>query len=166
MSRSGNLRWVSSQLATAVRTAQVTTSTAIAQVLGNGGGKSVRRRLYDSLKVLQAAGAISRGRRGDKTVRWMGTSHLSMHGSARIRVEMKRNRRDALISRLLLAKRNQRVEPTTDGKIKLPFVVVRTLPNARIALTGSTDASSLVFRLDSYFEVLNDAALIARIAPS
>lgn len=160
-SAAANLRIVSSQLATAVRHARVTTSTAVAESLGALNGKSVRRRLYDSLKVLAAAGAIARGRR-DKSLRWMGTAHLTMLGAARVRVSAKRARRDALAARIALARRN--MQSPRGRAVRLPFVIVRASPRARIALTASPDATRLAFRIDSYFEVLNDAALVTRLA--
>ena len=163
------MRQVSSHLAAFVRATRVTTCTAAAQMLARSGigGKSLRRRLYDSLKVLAAAGAIARGRAAgtaDKHLRWLGTKHLSMLGAARARVRAKRAHRDELSARLSLARRNcSRADTELGKRVHVPFVVVRTMPNACIALAASPDSTMLSFRFDSYFEVMNDSALIDRL---
>lgn len=88
-----NLRAISLSLVAKVRTARAATSTAIANELAReavaevGVGvsdaellaveKNIRRRLYDSLKVLVSVGAISRESTGGaKVLVWNGVGHL------------------------------------------------------------------------------------------
>lgn len=87
-----NLRAISLSLVAKVRARPVVTSTEIANELAREAmaeiasdvspaelaavEKNIRRRLYDSLKVLVSVGAITRGR-ASKTLRWNGVSHLA-----------------------------------------------------------------------------------------
>lgn len=151
--------------------------------------KNIRRRLYDSLKVLMSIGAIRRTRK-DKVLHWQGYSHLipstflySHSGpispdrdllsrsvlSMRKRIDEKSN---ALIqlSQQVSALEQLRHRNVTDApnhqnanKIYMPFVVVRTPLATEIKLETTKDARSMSFQFSDTFEVVNDSSILDRL---
>ena len=148
-----NLRSVAVAVAEAVRVAGLTTASAAAEEVAArvGGGRNVRRRLYDALKVLAAVGVVVRAR---GTLQWRGMAHLRP-GYAR--VIQKRATAAALAARLALVERYA-VESTELDRIEMPFVLLRAPGGTRV---GSNESC---IELDSFFQILNDSAVIARIA--
>lgn len=191
---SKNLRAISLSLVAKVRSQRVVTSTdianelvheAVAEVLGqpatiskvelNAIQKNIRRRLYDSLKVLVSVGAITRVRR-DKTLRWNGTAHLTRTDGARLSASVHaiRNRireKHATVRFLhgqnsamrLLYIRNARRAVDEHSRVHFPFVVVRTREQTHIALNVTDDARKMHFEFDQYFEVVNDTGIVDRL---
>lgn len=191
-----NLRAISLALVAKVRRVRVTTSTALANELAreaiaeaDGSAtktpgaraaleKNVRRRLYDSLKVLVSVGAIARSRR-DKTLRWNGTAHLrraarSCGGSvariiaaARTRLSVKAARLRAQAAqvaavRTLCARNRARATAgvTREQRLYPPFVVMRAPCAAKIEMDSSAEETSLTFSLNERFEIVNDSGIL------
>ncbi len=149
-----NLRSVAVAVAEAVRIAGLTTAAAAAEEVAArvGGGRNVRRRLYDALKVLAAVGVVVRAR---GTLRWRGVAHLRP-GYAR--VVQKRATAAALAARLALVERYVLESTEPAARVKMPFVLVRAPRGTRVG------AYEGCIELDSFFQIVNDSAVIARVA--
>lgn len=149
--------------------------------------KNIRRRLYDSLKVLVSVGAIRR--RPDKTLYWQGVTHLipsnyishspsqSQHRAQSLsnsieQVQTRLKSKPVLLQHLIdqvnalehLNHRNttQETEPASP-KLQLPFVLVRTPSTSDIKLETTKDATSLAFHFSEPFEVINDFNILDRL---
>lgn len=204
-----NLRTISLSLVAKVRGRAAVTSAevanelakeAVAEVAAAGGGavtdgdltaveKNIRRRLYDSLKVLVSVGVIRReGSGGGKVLRWVGVGHLvpeAVRGAggggggeraaveeARARVGEKRRVLNGLLEQeaclKMLYDRNLRRAGAgggseDEGRIQLPFVLVRTPEETEIKLESTDDARRIFFDFSAYFQVVNDSVILTRI---
>lgn len=153
-------------------------------------GKNIRRRLYDSLKVLESIGAIVRTRK-DKTLTWVGINHLIPHHfqtnqplvpndpsseTATLSQSVDQLRKGitnkaAELSQLKaqsrallnLCRRNQRLPGPEPVRIHMPFVVIRTPVSTEIRLDATPDARSIAFEFHGYYEIVNDASILDRM---
>lgn len=153
-------------------------------------GKNIRRRLYDSLKVLESIGAIVRTRK-DKTLTWVGTNHLIPHrfqanqslvphdpssetvALSQSVVQLRKGilSKGAELSQLKaqsrallnLCRRNQRFPSPEPIRIHMPFVVIRTPVSTEIRLDATPDAHSIAFEFHGYYEIVNDASILDRM---
>lgn len=150
--------------------------------------KNIRRRLYDSLKVLVSIGAIRRTEKG-KLLFWQGVSHLVpnrfwsvAHGPSvpqsdvinkctkaiRKRLVVKRSNlltmRQQITAMERLLRRNRGTPHVDEAeKIALPFVLIRTPQSTQINLDCTADAHTLSFDFSEDFVVVNDFSILDRI---
>ena len=153
-------------------------------------GKNIRRRLYDSLKVLESVGAIRRTRK-DKTLTWVGTNHLiplrfqaehsTIRGSSSsnsmviyksvVRLRKSIADKHSKLSQLkgqarailTLCRRNQRAPESEPLRIPLPFVIIRTPVTTDIKLEATPDADSMIFEFRGHYEIVNDSGILDRM---
>lgn len=152
--------------------------------------KNIRRRLYDSLKVLESVGAIRRTRK-DKTLTWVGIKHLipprfqteqlqvkagSSSNSVvlyqsvaqlrksiadkQCKLSQLKTQAHAILS---LCQRNQHFPGPETLRIQLPFVIIRTPVSTDIKLDATPDASSMVFEFRGHYEIVNDSGILDRM---
>lgn len=147
--------------------------------------KNIRRRLYDSLKVLISIGAIHRSRK-DKVLFWQGISHLvpsrfttasssprarllnttlcSLRKRLRCKTAHLHHAGQRLSAIAALHKRN-RLLPTRHQlqHIHMPFVLLRTPHTTDITLDATKDTRFMSFDLSDNFEIVNDFAILNRL---
>lgn len=208
LSATKNLRAISKSLVKKLRSSNGISSVEIASELASeaikeveGGsfvaavdelqavGKNIRRRLYDSLKVLESVGAIHRAKK-DKTLTWVGTNHLvpqsfrpnssdskapcpDATALSRSVGEIRKSIADkhAELSHLetqframvRLCRRNRRFPDPQPARIELPFVVIRTPVTTEIRLEATPDARSMTFDFHGHYEIVNDTSILDRM---
>ncbi|XP_039121390.1 transcription factor-like protein DPB isoform X1 [Dioscorea cayenensis subsp. rotundata] len=138
--------------------------------------KNIRRRVYDAFNVLMAINVIAKDK---KEIRWIGfpttrTEELDelkkLHINVMNRVQAKANflkeLEDQFINLQTLILRNQRLSKSGAGHvpsegIALPFLLVRTRPQATVEIEISEDMSLVHFDFNGTpFTLHDDAAIL------
>jgi transcription factor Dp-1 len=148
--------------------------------------KNIRRRIYDALNVLQAAGVLAKS---NKSITWVGlpsgedrNRELSRVRLLRERVELQqavRAKQDQLGELLqqvmvynnLIQRNSARNVPTRpriglNGRLRLPFIVVDTPRDTTIQVSMTDDRTQYIFEFTQPFEIHDDSEVLGRIADS
>lgn len=154
--------------------------------------RNIRRRLYDSLKVLVSIGAIRRCPR-DKSLSWVGVRHLVpqlfQHCSSSLsqspaprtdpepfRVAIEHHRQHIIAKTNELSQirahfnalhtlflRNENNPAPNHHRLDFPFVVIRTHVSTHIRLHSTPARDNLKFTFAGAYELVNDSGILDRL---
>lgn len=136
--------------------------------------KNIRRRVYDALNVLMAMDIISKEK---KEIRWKGLPTTNLSDIEQLKTERKRltsriDKKRAYLQELKeqitglqnLVRRNERVYGSGNnpsGGVTLPFILVKTRPQATVDIEISEDMQLVHFDFNSTpFELHDDAFVL------
>eukprot|EP00126_Sphaerothecum_destruens_P001709 Sdes_comp15122_c0_seq1m3931 len=143
--------------------------------------KNIRRRVYDALNVLMAMGIISKER---KEIKWIGLPRtpeyeveemMTEKRSIMDRIKAKKSHLKELILQHVvfnnLVTRNKLNQSkglrlSTVPHIQLPFIIVKTRPEAGIECEMAEDRAEYVFQFDLPFEIHDDVEVMKKMGLS